>query len=376
MVQNGHRVKMVCGSYTNGKTGLSHAFVNGCREGIVDGIDVLEFDLSYGNKDSFVKRSLVFFRFALRSITVAMREPADVVFATTTPLTAGIPGIFAKWLRRKPFVFEVRDLWPELPRAMGVITNPMVLWAMGALEWVSYKSADRLIGLSPGIVDGIARLNIPRERIALVPNGCDLALFEGATSWRPDAISDSDFLAVFTGTHGAANGLESVIDAAAVLKRKRVRNIKMLLVGDGKQKSALIARVDRERLGDYVVFHDSVPKTKLAGLMAGADVGMQLLADVPAFYYGTSPNKFFDYLSAGLPVITNYPGWVADLVVENGCGLAVPPQDPEAFANGLLQLSTSQLGAMGAAGLALAKREFDRKLLGDIWKEQIERALP
>lgn len=93
-----------------------------------------------------------------------MTEEYDLVFATTTPLTAGIPGIFARWLRGKAFVFEVRDLWPELPKAMGVITNPVVLGMMSVLEWLSYRSAHRLIGLSPGIVEGIERLGCRRTR--------------------------------------------------------------------------------------------------------------------------------------------------------------------------------------------------------------------
>ena len=102
------------------KRRLSVPFEKGRRRGGIDGIDVIEFDLDYGNHMGFVQRLDVFLKFAIGSVGVALREPADVVFATTTPLTAGIPGIFARWLTRKPFVFEVRDLWPELPKAMGV----------------------------------------------------------------------------------------------------------------------------------------------------------------------------------------------------------------------------------------------------------------
>jgi len=219
-------------------------------------------------------------------------ERYDVLFATTTPLTAGIPGIFARWLRGKPFVFEVRDLWPELPRAMGVIKNPLVLWAMGVLEWASYRSAHRLIGLSPGIVEGITHRGVPRARIALVPNGCDLEIFSGDVEpWRPAQVQPGDLLAVFAGTHGLANGLDAVLDAAAELKRRGRDDIKLLLIGQGKLKPGLQARAQREGLGN-VVFHDPVNKARLAGLMAATDVGIQSLANVPAFYYGTSPNKF------------------------------------------------------------------------------------
>lgn len=141
LLQAGHEVTMVCGAYAGGQTGLTGPYRDGRRAGRVDGIQVIELELPYANRDGFLKRALTFLKFAWRSAGIALRQDYDVVFATTTPLTAGIPGICARWLRGKPFVFEVRDLWPELPKAMGVITNPVVLWAMGVLEWLSYRSA-------------------------------------------------------------------------------------------------------------------------------------------------------------------------------------------------------------------------------------------
>jgi glycosyltransferase involved in cell wall biosynthesis len=202
-----------------------------------------------------------------RSTWIALRRDYDVVFATTTPLTAGIPRICARWLRGKPFVFEVRDLWPELPKAMGVITNPLVLWALGVLEWLSYRSAQRLVGLSPGIVDGIARRGVARERITLIPNGCDLDIF-GATAapaepWRPAGVGADELMAVFTGTHGIANGLDAVLNAAAELRRRGRADIKLVLIGDGKLKPALQARAQAEGL-DNIVFHPPVGKGKLS----------------------------------------------------------------------------------------------------------------
>lgn len=374
LLARGHSVTMVCGSAHGGTTGLGGPFTRGKRSGLVDGIEVVELDLAYSNSDGFVKRAFTFLRFAVRSIAIAITSHHDLVFATTTPLTAGIPGIFARCLRRKPFVFEVRDLWPELPRAMGVITNPVVLGAMSMLEWASYHSAQRVIGLSPGIVEGIAHRGIPRKHIALVPNGCDLDLFTQGDSkpWRPHGVAPADLMAIFAGTHGIANGLDAVLDAAAELKRRGRRDIKLLLIGSGKRKPALVARAQREAL-DNVVFHDPVTKSRLAGLMAATDVGLQILANVPAFYYGTSPNKFFDYIAAGLPVLTNYPGWLAEMITDNDCGFAVPPDSPTAFADALVQAASDRdaLKAMGQKGRELAEREFDRKLLADRWVETL-----
>lgn len=373
LLARGHQVTMVCGSYGGGETGLSQPFLSGRRRGVVDGIDIIEFDLAYSNADGFVKRGLTFVKFALRSLGLAFTEKYDVLFATTTPLTAGIPGIFARWLRGKLFVFEVRDLWPELPRAMGVIRNPLVLWAMGVLEWASYRSAHRLVGLSPGIVEGIAHRGVPRDRIASVPNGCDLAIFAGQVEpWRPAQVRESDLMAVFAGTHGMANGLDAVLNAAAELKRRGRDDIKLVLIGQGKLKPGLQARAAREGL-DNVVFHGPVNKAMLAGLMAATDLGLQILANVPAFYYGTSPNKFFDYIAAGLPVLNNYPGWLAERITEHRCGFTVPPDNPVAFADALEQAAADRdaLKAMGQRGRALAENQFDRIKLADCWVDWV-----
>lgn len=376
LVARGHSVLVVCGREARADTGLTGPFVGGRRRGTVDGIEVLEFDLALSNADGFVKRTVAFLRFAVRSIGVALREPVDVLFATSTPLTAGIPGLFARLLRRKPFVFEVRDLWPELPRAMGVITNPVVLSAMSVLEWCLYRSATRTVGLSPGIVEGIARRGVDRSRIALIPNGCDLELFDpGAPAWRPDGVTPSDFMAVFAGAHGVANGLDAILDAAAVLQARGRTDIKLVLIGEGKLKRRLQQQA-AERCLSSVVFAAPVSKATLAGLMNDTDLGLQILANVPAFYQGTSPNKFFDYLAAGLPVLINYPGWLADLVEERECGYAVPPAEPEAFADALERAAADRdaLALMGRRARALAAEKFDRRLLADQFASWVEGA--
>lgn len=373
LLARGHQVTMVCGSYGGGETGLTHPFVGGSRRGTVDGIDIIEFDLAYANTDGFAKRATIFVKFAFRSVCLVFAERYDVLFATTTPLTAGIPGIVARWLSGKPFVFEVRDLWPELPRAMGVIRNPLVLWAMSMLEWASYRSAHRLIGLSPGIVDGIAQRGVGRHRIASVPNGCDLGIFSAATEpWRPPQVRSTDLMAVFAGTHGMANGLDAVLDAAAELKRRGRDDIKLLLIGQGKLKASLQARAAEDGL-DNVVFHDPVNKARLAGLMAATDLGLQILANVPAFYYGTSPNKFFDYIAASLPVLNNYPGWLAEMIREHQCGFAVPPDNPAAFADALERAAADRdaLKQMGHRGHQLAKQHFNREVLADQWVDWV-----
>ena len=364
LLRAGHEVTMVCGSYAGGDTGLSGDFVKGMREGMSAGLHVIEIDLPYSNKDGFIKRSGVFLKFAMRSIFIALRHDYDLVFATTTPLTAGIPGIFARWLRRKPFVFEVRDLWPELPKAMGVITNPLVLKMMSALEFASYRSAHACIGLAPGIVDGIKKRGVKHDKISLIPNGCDIELFQSAEPKRPEGVRESDLVAIYGGTHGQANGLHNALNAAKELKARGREDIKIMLIGSGAQKADLVKQAKAQGL-ENVLFFDPMPKPVLASYIKGADVGMQLLANVEAFYYGTSPNKFFDYIATGKPVIINYPGWVADMVEQNDCGWAVAADDPKAFADALEQAHArkSELSEMGERSLEMACRDFNRDTL-------------
>ncbi len=373
-IDRGHAVTMVCGRGVDGQSGLAGAFHHGIRRGRVDGIDVIEVDLSYSNRDGFLKRTLTFLAFMFRTIRLVFTEKYDILFATTTPLTVGVPGILGRWFRRKPFVFEVRDLWPELPRAMGVIRNPVVLWAMSMLEWASYRSADRLIGLSPGIVEGIAHRGVPRSRIAAVSNGCDNDIFAVEVEPRqPAGVRDGDLMAIFAGAHGLANGLERVLDAAAELRRRGRHDIKIVLIGNGMLKPALKERAARDRL-DNVLFLDPVKKGELVALMRRADVGLQILANVPAFYFGTSPNKFFDYIAAGIPVLNNYPGWLAETIAEAQCGIAVPPEDVSAFATALCTFADDRAMTrrMGQNAHRLATTRFARTMLADQWADWVE----
>jgi glycosyltransferase involved in cell wall biosynthesis len=373
LLQRGHKVTMVCGKTAD--FGLPQSDRKDIRRGDIDGIDVIQIDLPYSNHDGIAKRAWTFLRFAWTSIGVARRTDYDLLFATTTPLTAGIPGIAMKLLRRKkPFVFEVRDLWPELPKALGM-KNPLLLGGMSVLEWLSYHTADACIGLSPGICEGIARRSQSGKPIAMIPNSCDLDLFTPGNRQELalEGIKTADVVAVFTGAHGIANGLDAVLDAAAELLKRQRTDIKLVFIGDGKLKQALMQRAEEEKLTN-THFLDPMPKRQLNKLIGCVDVGLMILANVPAFYYGTSPNKFFDYIASGLPVLNNYPGWLTDLIQANDCGIAIPPDDPEAFANALIELADTpqRRKQMGTNARSLAEREFSRDTLGTQFVDFLE----
>ena len=356
---------VVCGAHAY--SGLDFPYDADCcwHRGDVDGIDVISLPLAYANRDSLLRRGWTFLRFALRSVRLALQLDYDLAFATSTPITAVIPGLAAKWLRGKPFVFEVRDLWPELPRALG-LRNPFVLGGMSLLEFLGYRSAEACIGLSPGIVEGIRARADERLPVAMIPNGCDLELFHPSkrSKLTLPGLGPDDFVAGFTGAHGVANGLDALLAVAGELKRRGDTRVKLVFIGDGKEKERLAVRATELGLTNCLFF-PPMPKAELGAITASLDCGLMVLRDIPAFYRGTSPNKFFDYLAAGIPVVNNYPGWLAGLITEHRCGLVVPPGNPVAFADALQRLAANadERRAMGAAARALGEKEFARPLL-------------
>ncbi len=376
LISRGHQVTMICAKSGNSDLGLPGKPDDTVRKGIVDGIQVIQFNLEYSNYMSLPKRSWIFLRYAFNSVLLVMRMDYDLVFATTTPLTAGIPGIFARYLRNKSFVFEVRDLWPELPKAMGVVKNPLVLAGMSALEWLSYRAATAFVALSPGIKQGIAQRSAAGKSIAMIPNGCDLDLFQPGNRKDLDlpGVGPEDCVAIFTGAHGIANGLDAVLNMAHELLKRGRKDIVLVFIGDGKLKPHLKERARSEGL-ENCRFLEPLPKNQLNRVVSCCDIGLMILDDVPAFYYGTSPNKFFDYISSGLPVVNNYPGWLADMITEHQCGSAVPPRNPEAFADALCKLADDPelRKACGKNARCLAEKVFSRQKLSSEFVDFLER---
>ncbi len=377
LIDRGHEVTVVCGEYEGGKAGISGEWKRNIRRGQVDGINIIQIHLPYSNSFRLRERSIIFLRYALRSIIIALCTKYDLLFATSTPLTASIPGIAMRFLKPwRPFIFEVRDLWPELPREMGVINSRLALRALSCLEWLSYNTANACVGLSPGIVKGIRRRCSKNKKVAMIPNGCDLELFHSSPEPKPQKNNGQQvklFRAVFTGAHGVANGLDSVLDAANELKKRNRLDIELNFIGEGRKKPDLVARAKKEELTNCR-FHEPISKTELVHEILKYHTGLMILANVPAFYYGTSPNKFFDYIACGLPVLCNYPGWLSEMINEHQCGMTVEPDSPEAFADALEYMADhpEKLKEMSHNSRKLAQEQFDRRALAQEFCDFLE----
>jgi glycosyltransferase involved in cell wall biosynthesis len=332
----------------------------------IAGIPVIVIPSAYSHTLSFSARIRSFFQFALLASWAAMRHPADVIFATSTPLTIAIPGIAARLRHRIPMVFEVRDLWPEKPIAIGALRNPVAKMLARLLEWVAYHASAQIVALSPGAKAGVMRRGIADERVTVIPNSCDLDLFDVPAA-RGDSIrarlglTPEQPLIVYTGTCGRINGVGYAVDMATTLA-DIAPDVIILLVGDGVEKEALRQRAAAAGTLDRNLFiWDAIPKKDVPDLLAAATVATSFVIPVEALW-DNSANKFFDGLAAGKPVAINYGGWQADLLAESGAGIALPPDDPAQGARLLADFvrDPARLKAANEAARHLARTRFDR----------------
>jgi len=353
LAARGHAVTLACGRYAGGVTGLVGPFRRGLRQGVVDGVALREFDIPYANAMPLRARAAAFLRYAARTTRLALGARWDLVIASSTPLTVAIPALAARRLRGTPFLFEIRDPWPESPRALGGVPGP-VLAGMDRLADAACRRAARVVALTEGMAE-TARARGAAD-VAVLPQAADLGLFRPGGGRR----DDDGLLAVYAGAHGTANGLDQLLDAASLLRGK---GITLLLVGEGACKPALMARAAAEALP--VRFRDPLPKPALAGLMAGADVALLCLAPVAGFGTWSAPNKLVEALAAGLPVVANVPGDAARLLAE-GAGIATPPGDAAALAAALLALrDPARRAGMGQVARRIAEERFDVRWVAD-----------
>ncbi len=369
-VQWGHRVTLVTSSalFSAGPT-------DRVQRTCVEGIDVVVLPVPYTGEMSYARRIQSFLSFAIQASRWAAKTSADVVFASSTPLTIAIPGLVGAAAQRVPMVFEVRDAWPDLPIAMGALKNPAAIWAARKLEAAACRGAAQVIALSPGMADSIARCGVERARIHLVPNACDTVAFDvdedEARAFVRRTVPGDGPLVVYAGSFGAINDAAWLVDVAAATP-----GVRFAFVGQGPGREALVGRARAKDLLNHRVFVlPPIAKREVPLLLRGAAMATSLFLPIPAME-DNSANKFFDALAAGTPVAINYGGWQAELLGQSGAGIVMPRAKVEAAASqlrGAVHDEAWRVSA-GRAARTLARTRFDRDRLAAAALDVVQRA--
>ncbi|HUV62254.1 MAG TPA: glycosyltransferase family 4 protein [Sedimentisphaerales bacterium] len=382
LVRKGHRVTMI----TSGLANREFPVPDGKEytELETEGIHVVPIAAAYndpnvGNSMSGWRRMLEFYRFAWLAARVGKKLPKpDVVFATHTPLPIGLAGLALGRHFEVPFVFEVRDLWPEALVNVGALNNPLAIWWLKRTAAKIYAAATHIVALSPGMKEGIVRAGVPAEKITVIPNGSDLDLFgphvDGSAERQRLGLGEK-FAAVYFGAMGLANGLEYVVEAARILAKRGNGRIVLVLHGGGGRRPEL-EQMAREHKLDNVVFSEPSPgKEHVARLVAACQACMIIYRATKEQSW--SPNKMFDALAAGKPVLINVPGWLSETIENNHCGRSLDPHRPQMLADVLEELAVDPelCREMGENSRALAEREFAREKLAGLVENVLSEAI-
>ncbi len=375
LVQAGHDVHMVT-SRTDGILDGKHW----TRE-IIEGIHVHWLSVPYSNTMSYTRRLLAFTSFARKAGRYASQLEADLVFATSTPLTIAIPAVKVSKALAAPLVFEVRDLWPEVPIALGVLKSPVTKFLAKRLESWAYSHSERVIGLSPGMCEGVISTGYNPEKVHCIPNSADLDLFD-----VPDAVGDTVRfgrpwlgnrpLVLYAGTFGFVNGVGYLADIAKAMLDYDPE-IRFLAVGDGAEAKQVKQRAKALGVLDRNFFIEPlVSKSEMPALLSAATITTSLVIPNKALWHN-SANKFFDSLAAGRPIFVNHGGWQAEILRESGAGFEVPYDDASEAALEILSFvqDAERVKSARKAALELAKSRFDRATLAKQLNDTLERAL-
>jgi glycosyltransferase involved in cell wall biosynthesis len=363
LVQRGWRVTVMASDLHLHTRTYSRRSTSSDRSSIAETVEGVDFQwlwaATYHANDWRRAWNWVTFWYGVRRARRGLVAPAIVVGSSPQLFAA----LAARFLARSfgvPFVLEVRDLWPESLLAAGG-KGGIAHWLLDRLAWSLYRDADRILVLAKGAQEYLAARGLPVDKFIYVPNGVDIHAVAPPAKAR---AAEGPFIVLYAGAHGPANGLDQVLDAAEILRP--VTNVRFLLVGDGPIKHELM-RDARRRALTNVEFRGAVPKSALVELLHTADAGLMVLRDSPLFSFGVSPNKLFDYLAAGLPVVCNVRGEVAQMVKDADAGVQASDASGAALAAAVLrmaEMAPSVRRRMAQAGRDWVKQNHSRQVLG------------
>jgi len=328
----------------------------------LDGIRVLRAYTHPSMHRSFTWRVIAFLSFMFTSTWAGLRAgPVDLVMGTSPPIFQAVSAWLVAVIRRRPFLLEIRDLWPEFAIDLGVLKNPILIALSRWLEAFLYARATHLLVNSPAYRDYLIGKGLPEGKISLIPNGADLDMFD------PDAKGErirhewgleGQFVVTYAGALGFANDIPTILRAANRLRAQS--HVRFLLVGDGAQRANLESIARQLRLPN-VTFTGPHPRSEVPAILAASDACLATLKDIPMFRT-TFPNKVFDSMAAGRPMILAIDGVIRQVVEAAKGGVFVPPGDDAALAEAVLSLSQDRqrAAAMGRAARAYVAEHFNR----------------
>ncbi|MGA0560267.1 glycosyltransferase family 4 protein [Larkinella sp. VNQ87] len=355
--EEGHEVTVVTSIYAKSDLKASRW----SEEQLIDGIRVKVLNLEINNKQSILRRIWTFLVFAVWSSWYALTLPADVVVASSGPITVGLPGLLARYVRGRKLVFEVRDLWPDTAILMEALPNKLAQKLAYWFERQCYRAAHLIVALSPGIQQNIAKRYGFTHSIS-VPNATNLDLFGTPVPSvnLPDALSGKKVV-IYTGNIGAVNNSGLLYETAKVLQNRS--DIVMLLIGDGQMKQALQDQLKQDALPNFLLY-DLMPKNELVAYVQRAWLAIVPLKRAPLLDT-SSPNKLMEALAAGVPVIQTTEGWIKQFLEEHQCGFTFSSDDPNELANLLIKLADDPAWRqpMGQRAARVARHLFDKNQL-------------
>ncbi len=362
LVKRGHQVTIIASqvSYLTGKE--NDPKPNHPAE---PGITILRAYTYTALHRSFIHRMASFLSFMLSSFFLGLRvRKVDLVWGTSPPIFQGISAWLLACLKRAPFLFEVRDLWPAFAIAVGILRNKILIRSSLWLESFLYRQADCVMVNSPGYIAHVRGHGA--RQVELVQNGADPDMFNPAVNgdrFRRDHNLQDKFVVLYAGAHGMSNDLGVVLQAANLLRNEPA--IHLVLIGDGKDKPALQARAKDMNLTN-LVFVPPAPKAEMPAVLAAADACIAILKPIE-LYKTTYPNKVFDYMAAGRPVVLAIDGEIRQVLESAGAGIFVKPGDPQAMAQAIqsLALEPQKARQMGLAGRSYVEKHFSRAELAE-----------
>ena len=361
--EHGHELVIVA-SDLNYQTGQRTVARQGIfAEQVIDGVRILRAYIYPALHRSYVWRVVSFLSFMFSSLWTALQvKDVDLVMGTTPPIFQAVSAWFVAWMRRKPFLLEVRDLWPEFGVGMGVLKNAVVIALARWLEKFLYARATHILVNSPAYKDYMIAKGVPERKVTYIAYGTDVDMFNPGVDGSPmrAALGVKDkFVVLYAGALGQANDIDTILRAA----RRLISDdeICFVLFGDGKERARLQAEAARMRLSNFI-FAGVQAKKDMPRVLAAADVCLGILQDISMFRT-TYPNKVFDYMAAGRATVLVIDGVSRELIESSNGGVYVPPGNDELLAKTILELSKDpgRVRQMGQNARDYLVRNLDRR---------------